>query len=401
MKISITFLVIWALALGPSHFVFSYLTSHGAKTDPWFLPVLPRKMPPVNRSHDKLIPRYLWMAVREIEDIHNMNAQLPALFERNKNWELKMVDNYNKDVFMNKTFANTSLLWAYHAISPAAGAAKADIWRYAVLWTYGGFYIDDDSDMKVPLDNMVEPLDEMIISFEKNGFDGDVCYIPKYHLSDWATFRNETHKARSQVFNGNVVPNWALAAAPGHPFLARTMKNIVEVLRHEYLMDPVMRDLKFAFKWMSVMCATGPYLMTASAREVIMENPPGLKYKLANCDFRDYGGKFKAIRVLLRNDPNHYMNKLEKGQIRLLSSYMPEPPVTKEQLKSWEGEAVQGQNSKEIFVINDGKKRGIPNYDTLLALNFTMAAVRVITDAKLEMIPRGDSMPKMDYQWPN
>ncbi len=24
------------------------------------------------------------------------------------------------------------------------GAAKADIWRYAVLWCYGGAYIDDD-----------------------------------------------------------------------------------------------------------------------------------------------------------------------------------------------------------------------------------------------------------------
>lgn len=273
-----------------------------------------------------------------------------------------------------------------------------------MLYTYGGFYIDDDSDMMVPLDNMIEPLDEMIISYEKNGFDGDVCYIPRHHLSDWATFRNnETYKkiVRSKVFNGYVVPNWAMGAAPGHPFLARTMENIVEVLRHEYVMEPVMRDLKFAFKWMSVMCATGPYLMTASAREVILENRPNLNYKLANCDFRDYGGKFKAFRVPLRNDPNHYMNKLQKNHITLLSSYLPEQPVTSDHMRDWEGEAVQGQNSKEIFVVNNGQKRGIPNYDTFLALNYTMAVVRVITDVKLDQIPRGESMPKMDYKWPD
>jgi mannosyltransferase OCH1-like enzyme len=36
----------------------------------------------------------------------------------------------------------------------AYAASKADIWRYAVLYTYGGMYIDDDSDMKTPLDEV-------------------------------------------------------------------------------------------------------------------------------------------------------------------------------------------------------------------------------------------------------
>ena len=52
-----------------------------------------------------------------------------------------------------------------------------------MLWTYGGAYIDDDSDMKRPLDQMVEPLDEFIITTERNGFNADACYVPQYHLS--------------------------------------------------------------------------------------------------------------------------------------------------------------------------------------------------------------------------
>ena len=69
--------------------------------EPWFLPVFPPKMALPKRPTDseKLIPRILWMAVKEIEE--HMNYQLPALFERNKNWKVNIVDNHNKDVFMN------------------------------------------------------------------------------------------------------------------------------------------------------------------------------------------------------------------------------------------------------------------------------------------------------------
>lgn len=76
------------------------ITPIDAFTKPWLLPVFPDKMPAVNRSKDKLIPRYLWMAVKEVEE--QMNYQLPALFARNKNWKINIVDNYNKDVFMNE-----------------------------------------------------------------------------------------------------------------------------------------------------------------------------------------------------------------------------------------------------------------------------------------------------------
>ncbi|RYY75949.1 hypothetical protein EON63_18875 [archaeon] len=42
----------------------------------------------------------------------------------------------------------------YDLINPLVGAARADVWRYAVLYTYGGVYLDDDSDMKTPFDDV-------------------------------------------------------------------------------------------------------------------------------------------------------------------------------------------------------------------------------------------------------
>ena len=46
-------------------------------------------------------------------------------------------------------------------------------------------------------------------------------------------------------------------------------------------------------------------------------------------------------------------------------------------------------------MVDGGKKRGIPNWDTLVALNFTMADVIVLSDVKIAGIDTGDSMPSL------
>ena len=48
------------------------------------------------------------------------------------------------------------------------------------------------------------------------------------------------------------------------------MENIVEIIKHEYHSESVLRTLNFAYRWAAVMCATGPTLLTASAREYIL-----------------------------------------------------------------------------------------------------------------------------------
>ena len=369
---------------------------------PWTLPVLPFQAPIKlgnATNNDKNVPRHLWIAVRDFKE--GLNAQMPGLCARNPNWEVHITTNEMKDHFMNSTFANTSLLWAYNLIHPIAGAAKADLWRYAVLWTYGGAYIDDDSDIKTPLDKVIEPEDTLIVSYEKNGFNGNKCYIPKFHLSDFSFFKNSSTEDDKHIFHGRVLLNWAIISAPRHPVIAELMKNAVEIIRREYFSDSVLRSMNTMFCWEAIMCATGPSLLTATARELVRDGSKGFTYKLANLDFKDYGGKFKAIYVPVKNDPNHYMRNMGKrGQSQLLKEYLPEQPVSSELLKSWQNQLVQSQNGKEIFVIDNGQKRGIPNYDTFMALNFSMADVIVLTDAKVGSIPLGPSMPKLDYNWP-
>jgi hypothetical protein len=79
----------------------------------------------------------------------------------------------------------------------------------------------------------------------------------------------------------------------------------------------------------------GPSLLTASAREVILRQP-NVSYRLAAVDFKDYGGRFKAVYVPVKSDPKHYMNMHKKKNSYFLSEYQPETPVTPQQLKDWQ-----------------------------------------------------------------
>ena len=83
----------------------------------------------------------------------------------------------------------------------------------------GGAYIDDDSDMRKPFDDIIQPTDSIIISYEKNFFNGDVCWIPRYHLSDYKSFNNNETRKDMNVFHSRVILNWAMFSAPHHPFI--------------------------------------------------------------------------------------------------------------------------------------------------------------------------------------
>ena len=71
---------------------------------------------------------------------------------------------------MGDVFFNTSVLWAYNLINPELGAAKADIWRMAVLWKYGGVYIDADATVNQ--------------NFNKATFLFPLSYYFCWHLSE-------------------------------------------------------------------------------------------------------------------------------------------------------------------------------------------------------------------------
>ncbi len=108
--------------------------------------------PGLKLCNDKLIPKTIWVAVKNSSDPLPYN--LVELFKRNKGWEPMICDNDCKNNFMNTVFGDTSIQWAYSLIHHDLFISKADIWRYSALYYYGGYYTDDDSDIRTPLDEV-------------------------------------------------------------------------------------------------------------------------------------------------------------------------------------------------------------------------------------------------------
>ncbi len=181
---------------------------------------------------------------------------------------------------METFFPNTSLLWAYKAINPLVGASAADLWRYSVLWLFGGLAMDDDSSFKHPLNTIVQSDDRLVFTYEKFDF-ADNCYKPSYHLSGASVkARSSSHPvARSGAENegdslpffGRNLAIWAVFAAPRHPALLRVLENSVEIIRKEYLKQSVLYIPKTEAKSLYVFCITGPSFFTASMREIMLD----------------------------------------------------------------------------------------------------------------------------------
>jgi len=104
----------------------------------------------------------------------------------------------------------------------------------------------------------------------------------------------------------------------------------VEVIRTTYLREPVVRHLSASYRWNLVMCSTGPSLLTATARQVLFEAGAGggeageaaAGMRMAGTDFKEYGGKFKAVSTRVSQQDDHYMKNLQQDRgLALLRDY--------------------------------------------------------------------------------
>jgi len=73
------------------------------------------------------------------------------------------------------------ILEAYNKLR--IGAARADFWRYLVLYKFGGIYLDLDSKINISIDNIINKEDKALITRERN---------PNSFVQ-WCLFFEQTH----------------------------------------------------------------------------------------------------------------------------------------------------------------------------------------------------------------
>jgi mannosyltransferase OCH1-like enzyme len=214
---------------------------------------------------------------------------------------------------------------------------RSDIWRLAVLYLRGGVYIDTDAYLNSNLDDVVLANDSLVLSFEDVAYSN--MYNSWYHLSDLADVSVSSHPCvnHSDTFTAAsttgaapychrleyfpsvgqsfekptrrssevILVQWMMIAKPGHPFLLRALENIVELIRLEFHCNSAVNGslIPEDFPMQRLFLVTGPWVFTATIRELIRKDPANLnQLRIANnYYFRDAGAKHEQKRTYFRH----------------------------------------------------------------------------------------------------
>ena len=207
---------------------------------------------------------------------------------------------------------------------PTAHRPPRPLARYAVLYVYGGVYVDADSSFKGRLDDQLRAGDGFVFGTEANEYGA--CYSPDFYLGAGAL--HDPAFVDSLPFSKFKLVQWLLVARPRHPVMHAALHNIVQIVKQLYLRRPVMQAARHSLK--SLVCTTGPDLLTATLRELWwrQRNATGssggdLQCRSAGRDYEQIGAVYKEDQAHNKFESHGHWNAVLKGGADLLRHYVP------------------------------------------------------------------------------
>lgn len=128
-------------------------------------------------------------------------ASIEELKKKNAGWEYKFYDNANITDFILQHYGD-EMLNTWLKINPEYGAARADFFRYLMLYVEGGVYLDIKSTCSRPLNEIIpDDCELMLCSWQstdcgqpkQTGRHDELCFLENGEYQQW----NITVSARS------------------------------------------------------------------------------------------------------------------------------------------------------------------------------------------------------------
>ena len=208
-------------------------------------PQIPRVIHQTYKTND--LPTEISEVVQRLKD---MNPTFEYKFYNDKDCVEFIKENYDEET-----------LNLYLSINPNYGSAKSDFFRYLLMYKVGGVYLDIKSCTTKPLEEVLLPTDEYLLTH----WEGlDWADELKYYFGEFQ--------------------NWHIICKPNHPFL----KRVIEIVK-----DNIKNYIGGSDKY-SVLRLTGPIAYSkgiielisqhkknsvdSPVREFLLENEIGLQY---------------------------------------------------------------------------------------------------------------------------
>jgi len=150
------------------------------------------------------IPKLIHQTAKDKNTLSEIYIEnIKFLQERNPDWKHTLYDDDDILCFIRDNYDDETLQ-RYKKINPVYGAAKADYFRYLLVFKMGGIYLDIKSTCYKKLNDVISDDDVFILSHWKN--------MPGERYEGWGTLLPGL-SPRGEY------QQWHIIAAPGHTFL--------------------------------------------------------------------------------------------------------------------------------------------------------------------------------------
>jgi len=197
------------------------------------------------------IPRTIHQTFRRDgwpDEIHDNIAHLKAL---NPGWQYTVYDDADVERFIGREYSPQVLTY-YYRIDEHYGAARADLFRYLLLYKCGGVYLDIKSSANIPFDEVIHEHDSYIIAQWPNRVGELFC--------GWGI-----HPDLNGI-DGGEFQQWHIISVPGHPFLRAV---IACVLANIDMYHPIVHGTGTG----AVLHLSGPIAYTLAIHRLVHSHP--------------------------------------------------------------------------------------------------------------------------------
>ena len=134
----------------------------------------------------KKIPKVIYQTYKKNKP---KNKYMIEFLEKNTDFKYEFYDDDMCEEFIKNNFDNRTLT-AFQKLNK--GAAKADLWRYCVMYKNGGVYLDLDSSIHINLDEII------------NKYNNYILYDSSNNLVQWIMMYSPNNKLLKKTIEMSV-----------------------------------------------------------------------------------------------------------------------------------------------------------------------------------------------------
>ena len=123
-----------------------------------------------------MIPKIIWQTYeQEYTDLSQEIKELTNSWKKqNPDWEYRYMSSLDRERFVLENYGED---WLNIFVNLPFNVMRANVWRYMVINTYGGVYVDIDTICKKPVSYWIKDDYDMTVTTSEDPFDKNFCQL--------------------------------------------------------------------------------------------------------------------------------------------------------------------------------------------------------------------------------